>query len=449
MNEKPLESWRARAAVSEALDVFNSSYMQEVWAKALVRRETDPEAAVTTARTLLESVCKHILDSANKPFPEGAPLPQLYMETAKLLEIAPTHNLAPVLNTMFKACVEVIASIGKLRNELSDSHGRGQFGAMPEWRHAELAVNLSGAMATYLAAVWKGRQPTVSDVLHAFLERKNLLGHGARYTLERMARDMNDVVATKVRATDVIVYFEERAAKEKLALSTVQKEFALFRAALGGNSAAEISKAAEVLRRKKLMTTVHVPRFRRVTHKDIDAVLDHLREQAKIYPGRKYPEAAAGVAVVVEFAIWSGRKLIEIFRLRWSDVDFENKTCKLPGEGKPFPVLERAWELIEERRANSFDPSGNVFPYNREAVAIRHMNAVNELAQSGRIQASHRFHDYRYEAAYRLLEKGYPPTLVARATGQPPARIFKMAEEVGQPVVLDGSDRSPSPGLEN
>src|SRR6266498_1532140 len=104
MNEKPLESWRTRAAVSEALEVFNSSYMQEVWSKALVRRETDPEGAVTSARALLESVCKHILDSANKEFREGTPLPLLYKETAKLLEMAPSHNLAPVFNTIFTAC---------------------------------------------------------------------------------------------------------------------------------------------------------------------------------------------------------------------------------------------------------------------------------------------------------------------------------------------------------
>ena len=42
MNDKPLDSWRARATVSEALDVFNWSYMQEVWTKALSRRDSKP-----------------------------------------------------------------------------------------------------------------------------------------------------------------------------------------------------------------------------------------------------------------------------------------------------------------------------------------------------------------------------------------------------------------------
>jgi hypothetical protein len=37
MKEKPFDSWQSRAAVSEAIDVFNSGYMQEVWTKALAK----------------------------------------------------------------------------------------------------------------------------------------------------------------------------------------------------------------------------------------------------------------------------------------------------------------------------------------------------------------------------------------------------------------------------
>src|SRR5713226_3548424 len=101
MNDKPVDSWRARAAVSEALDVFNSSYMQEVWTKALARREADPEGAVTSARTLLESVCKHILDDAEKEYNEGLPLPQLYKLSAEVLDLSPTVHTAPIFSALF------------------------------------------------------------------------------------------------------------------------------------------------------------------------------------------------------------------------------------------------------------------------------------------------------------------------------------------------------------
>jgi hypothetical protein len=151
LSDRPFESWRARAAVSEALDVFNSAYMQEMWSKALSRREADPEGAVTSARTLLETVCKHILEDARQNYKEGAPLPELYKATAAVLEISPNEKTAPIFTALFSACAEVIQSVGRLRNHLSDAHGRGPFGTMPDWRHAELAVNLSAAMATYLS----------------------------------------------------------------------------------------------------------------------------------------------------------------------------------------------------------------------------------------------------------------------------------------------------------
>jgi len=44
----------------------------------LERRATDPEGAITAARTLLETVCKHILDEKGEPYEDGIPLPKLY-----------------------------------------------------------------------------------------------------------------------------------------------------------------------------------------------------------------------------------------------------------------------------------------------------------------------------------------------------------------------------------
>src|SRR2546421_13028137 len=108
MNDKPMESWRARAAVSEAIEVFGSNYMQEVWTKALARREADPEGAVTSARTLLESVCKHILDESGKDYKEGLPLPGLYKLADGVVDIAPTENTGPILTGLFESCTEIV-----------------------------------------------------------------------------------------------------------------------------------------------------------------------------------------------------------------------------------------------------------------------------------------------------------------------------------------------------
>jgi hypothetical protein len=69
--------------ISETVQNVNSTYIQEVWKKALERRATDAEGAITAARTLLESVCKHILDAKSVQYDDNADLPKLYSLTSK------------------------------------------------------------------------------------------------------------------------------------------------------------------------------------------------------------------------------------------------------------------------------------------------------------------------------------------------------------------------------
>ena len=49
-------------------------------------------------------------------------------------------------------------SLASIRNKLSDAHGRGRKAVRPSARHAELAVNLAGTVATFLVSTWQARQ---------------------------------------------------------------------------------------------------------------------------------------------------------------------------------------------------------------------------------------------------------------------------------------------------
>jgi hypothetical protein len=51
----------------------------------------------------------------------------------------------------------VVEGLGALRNKLRDAHGKGKKAARPSPRHAELAVNLAGAMATFIVSTREGR----------------------------------------------------------------------------------------------------------------------------------------------------------------------------------------------------------------------------------------------------------------------------------------------------
>lgn len=148
--------------VSSALEKYDASHVQAAWSKALERRSTDPEGAITSARTLIESVCKHILDEQDVPYDDSADLPKLYKLSAECLNLAPSQHTETVFKQILGGCTAVVEGLGSLRNRLSDAHGKGKVGTKPASRHAELAVNLSGALAIYLLATWEARSETAT-----------------------------------------------------------------------------------------------------------------------------------------------------------------------------------------------------------------------------------------------------------------------------------------------
>jgi len=145
-------------SVDDALMRFDAENVHAAWAKALDRRDADPEGAITAARTLLESVCKHILDDLAIVYDEGMELPKLYKLMAKNLRLAPEQHTEEVFKQILGGCASVVEGIGSVRNKLSDAHGRGRIHAKPATRHAELAVNLAGALSVFLVATATARK---------------------------------------------------------------------------------------------------------------------------------------------------------------------------------------------------------------------------------------------------------------------------------------------------
>jgi hypothetical protein len=142
------------AFVTEALGQFDAANIPRIWAKAMERREADPEGAITVARTLLEAVCKHILDEMELPYGSNPDLPDLYKSVAKTLNLSPSQHTEQVFKQILGGCTAVVEGLGALRNRLGDAHGQGKLPVRPAARHAELAVNLAGAVATFLVSTF-------------------------------------------------------------------------------------------------------------------------------------------------------------------------------------------------------------------------------------------------------------------------------------------------------
>jgi hypothetical protein len=146
-------------SISATLASFSPDDVHARWTAALDRRSSDPSGAITLARTLLEDVCKWILaEAGDDTVQDKDDLPVLYKKLAKVLKLAPDDHAEQIFKEILGNCQHVVVSLGALRNKLGDAHSPGPKRARPLARHAELAVNLSGTMATFLISTWRARQ---------------------------------------------------------------------------------------------------------------------------------------------------------------------------------------------------------------------------------------------------------------------------------------------------
>ena len=147
----------ADATITDAFDVYDAPAVQAFWAKALDRRTTDPDGAVTAASTLLEEVCKHIIEDSGEVWEANWSVPKLYAEASKVLKLAPSQHQEAIFKTILGNCQSIVQSIGSLRNKGGDAHAGGRSRVPFKPRHAALTVNLAGSMALFLVETWQAR----------------------------------------------------------------------------------------------------------------------------------------------------------------------------------------------------------------------------------------------------------------------------------------------------
>ena len=116
--------------------------------------EHDPALAVGTAKEMVETICKTILEDRGV-HPPSEDLPQLVRATARELSLLPDSipDLAKgseIIRRMLSNLNQVSQGIAELRNLYGTGHGRdGRFiGIQP--RHARLAVGAAATLGTFL-----------------------------------------------------------------------------------------------------------------------------------------------------------------------------------------------------------------------------------------------------------------------------------------------------------
>lgn len=145
----------AEKPITDKLQFFNQEKIYDAWSRALGRKDDDPEGAITAVRTLLESVCKYILDECGIEYKNNVELHQLYSMAAKELNLSPDQHNEKIFKQILGGCSGIVNGLGSLRNAFGDAHGKGKNFVKPAPRHAELAVNLAGTVAVFLMTTFE------------------------------------------------------------------------------------------------------------------------------------------------------------------------------------------------------------------------------------------------------------------------------------------------------
>ena len=151
VSENPLTTPLTELA-DEALSEFEFDSVTRLWEKTLSRFQSDNDydGAITTARSTIESVCKHILSERGESYATGAPLPKLFMQTVKLLDFTDDTDTLEGLN-------QISIGFAKLRNANGDSHGIAPGSSLPSRVLAEFVIHQAATLCWLLLKEHKAK----------------------------------------------------------------------------------------------------------------------------------------------------------------------------------------------------------------------------------------------------------------------------------------------------
>lgn len=117
--------------------------------------DTDTEGVVTSARSLLETCCKHILETLSIPFSDGDRLTSLHKKVAHALNLHPSQHAEEQLRGMMSGCANIVSCLAPLRNSHSDAHGKKPGHVPLDHGQAEFVAYMAYGLVRFLVQAFE------------------------------------------------------------------------------------------------------------------------------------------------------------------------------------------------------------------------------------------------------------------------------------------------------
>lgn len=259
---------------------------------------------------------------------------------------------------------------------------------------------------------------TLADAIDKYLAEKRTIGR----TKEQVLRSIKGyAIASKdsrgIRSADIVAFADELLAgqrKPQTVANYISHLAAIFRdakAAWGIDlDYAEMQAAQRVLVRLE-KTSKSAKRDRRPTLAELDTLMQHFVDRQARAP------QSAPMHKIVAFAIFSTRRMEEITRIAWADLDpAHNRVLVRDMKHPGAKVGNDVWvELPDEALAIAKampKVNGAIFPFSTDAIGAAFTRACKVLG----IEDLH-FHDLRHDGVSRLFEMGKTIPQAASVSG--------------------------------
>lgn len=276
-------------------------------------------------------------------------------------------------------------------------------------RETELAV--PGALEAL-----KAPDPTLAKVIDQYLdESKRDYGKTKRQVLKTIqASDLGPMKCSEIGSAHVMAFAQSLKAKPQTVgnyLAHLASVFAVARPAWGYPLDKTAIDDARTVGKRMGVTSRSKQRQRRPTLDELDRLMDHYAVMQ-----RKRTDAIP-MQDIIRFALFSTRRLDEISRIVWEDLDQARseivvRDMKHPGEkvGNDVRVNlpPEAMAIIKTQPTKT----GRIFPFNGDSISTSFTRACQILG----IEDLH-FHDLRHEGVSRLFEMGSTIPQAATVSG--------------------------------
>ena len=143
------------AAAKETLATVDAGYVAQQITRMEAAVANDPPLAIGTAKELIETVCKTILDERAVAYSRNPEIPELVKLTAKTLKLTPDDipdapRAADTIKRLLSNIGAIPQGVAELRNHYGTGHGKKAGTKGLSTRHARLAVGAASTLAVFL-----------------------------------------------------------------------------------------------------------------------------------------------------------------------------------------------------------------------------------------------------------------------------------------------------------